>query len=70
MFTGFNISFSNTASLKCVILIATLNSTALSLQEQLSRHLEELKAEEARTEAHLQSLKKRKTNLSVSASSF
>ncbi|XP_037613737.1 E3 ubiquitin-protein ligase TRIM62 isoform X3 [Sebastes umbrosus] len=33
-------------------------------QEQLSRHLEELQAERTRTEAHIQSLKKRKADLS------
>lgn len=37
-----------------------------SLQEQLSRHLEELQAERSKTEAHIQSLKKRNTDLSVS----
>ncbi|XP_037613736.1 E3 ubiquitin-protein ligase TRIM62 isoform X2 [Sebastes umbrosus] len=35
-------------------------------QEQLSRHLEELQAERTRTEAHIQSLKKRKADLSKS----
>ncbi|XP_062371699.1 tripartite motif-containing protein 72 [Sardina pilchardus] len=34
--------------------------------EHLSKHLEELKAEEARAEAHLQSLKKRRSNLTKS----
>nr|XP_019955718.1 PREDICTED: E3 ubiquitin-protein ligase TRIM62-like isoform X1 [Paralichthys olivaceus]XP_019955719.1 PREDICTED: E3 ubiquitin-protein ligase TRIM62-like isoform X1 [Paralichthys olivaceus] len=33
-------------------------------QEQLSRHLEELQAEGSKTEAHIQSLKKRNTDLS------
>ncbi|XP_018529832.1 nuclear factor 7, ovary [Lates calcarifer] len=33
-------------------------------QEQLSRHLEELQAERSKTEAHIQSLKKRNTDLS------
>uniref|UniRef100_W5N6G0 Si:dkey-219e21.4 n=1 Tax=Lepisosteus oculatus TaxID=7918 RepID=W5N6G0_LEPOC len=36
-------------------------------QEVLSRHLEDLRSEKARTEAHLQSLKKRSANLSVTA---
>ncbi|XP_029382320.1 E3 ubiquitin-protein ligase TRIM62 isoform X2 [Echeneis naucrates] len=35
-------------------------------QEQLSKHLEELQAERSRTEAHIQSLKKRNTDLSRS----
>ncbi|XP_070785807.1 nuclear factor 7, ovary [Enoplosus armatus] len=35
-------------------------------QEQLSRRMEELQAERSRTEAHIQSLKKRKANLSRS----
>uniref|UniRef100_W5N6F4 Si:dkey-219e21.4 n=1 Tax=Lepisosteus oculatus TaxID=7918 RepID=W5N6F4_LEPOC len=35
--------------------------------EVLSRHLEDLRSEKARTEAHLQSLKKRSANLSVTA---
>ncbi|XP_047194873.1 nuclear factor 7, brain [Hippoglossus stenolepis] len=35
-------------------------------QEQLSRHLEELQAERSKTEAHIQSLKKRNTDLSRS----
>lgn len=37
-----------------------------SFQEQLSRHLEELQAEKSKTEAHIRSLKKRGTDLSVS----
>lgn len=37
-----------------------------TLQEQLSRRMEELEAEKSKTEAHIQSLKKRKADLSVS----
>lgn len=37
----------------------------LPLQEQLSRRMEELQAERSKTEAHIQSLKKRKADLSV-----
>ncbi len=39
---------------------------AVTLQEQLSRRMEELQAERSKTEAHIQSLKKRKADLSVS----
>ncbi|KAL2079457.1 hypothetical protein ACEWY4_025201 [Coilia grayii] len=45
------------------LLRKTEQAPAPLTQKQLSRYLEELKAEEARTEAHLQSLKKRKANL-------
>ncbi|XP_076145318.1 E3 ubiquitin-protein ligase TRIM50 [Alosa pseudoharengus] len=48
------------------LLRKTAHSSIPLTQEQLSKHLEQLKAEEARTEAHLQSLKKRRSNLSKS----
>lgn len=43
-----------------------MQKVSCCLQEQLSRRIQELQAETSKTEARIQSLKKRKADLSVS----